>query len=551
MTSNNITKATTSGNAAIIQQMMFALNGAFKKILLYPSHHAICQSALSSLKEVLDQCFVQNEVIVIKIDQGQIFYNDEVIHEGPMNEENLAFILFRDGIYMLEFHKSIETWEIYSFLQVLQRHQILTEDAENDIVTALWELDFPHLDYSAEDVGFDTGEEFEIPDLDNPETFADAQDFSPADLEDNQPASSPDTPVYDWKLQNITPEDRDYLHKLIVEDENLERIEYVLHILLYVLEQQKKPGNFSDVMPYLYEKLMAAMKEKKYKSVYTTLKRLKITPNPKQPADHWSTPLIKDFFDSLSKPEFINVLKDDLERVDGCGSETLSDLKRALLLLNPDAVENLAPLLLETKSVQTKKMLMTVIGALGEQNYSCFDSLLSASDTDLVKLLIHVMGFMKNEQSIKRLHELLQSASAPIRKEALTSVFRRNSNMASELLWLLNDPDEGVQRLFLRFADQKRDLKTEKSLLAYLKKKRFRSGSKDILFRVHTTLGKCGSDESLPFLRKNLFLFPFFGILRSKKSLRYQVSISTLRELKTSNAEALLKRVTKKIIQSQ
>ncbi len=248
----------------IIFQIMFALNGAFKKILLYPPDHAIYQSALSSLQEVLDEYLAQNEGFVLIVDQGRISHDDSVIHEGPMNEENLAFILFRDGIYMIEFKKSIETWEIHSFLEVLQRHQILTEEAENDIVTALWELDLPHLDYRAEDVGFDTDEEFEIPDLNISENKAGTQDFSPADRHDSYPELSLDTPVYDLKLQKITPEDRDHLRLLIVEDENLEHVEYVLSILLYILEQQKKPVNFSDVMPYLLLELTAAMTENKF-----------------------------------------------------------------------------------------------------------------------------------------------------------------------------------------------------------------------------------------------------------------------------------------------
>ncbi len=186
---------------------------------------------------------------------------------------------------------------------------------------------------------------------------------------------------------------------------------------------------------------------------------------------------------------------------------------------------------------------MTVIATLGEREYRVFENLVSTADTDLVKLLTRVMGFMKNEQSIKQLRDLLHHASAAVRKEALSTIFQRNSNMAGELSWMLNDPDEGIQRLFLHFAGQKRDRKTEKQLLDYLRKKHLRSGNKEILFRAYSALGKCGSDASLPLLRKNLFFLPILGLRRSKKSLRCQASLFTLRELNTPAAETLLERV--------
>ena len=149
----------------LVQQTLIALNGAFKKILLYPPEHVIYQSSLDSLKKTLDRFIVKHGDLALKIERHQIRYGDEVVHDGPMNEENLAFILFRDGVYHLQFQASIALWELHSFLEILKKYQTLVNEAENDIVTALWELDLPSLTYKAEDVGFDAGEVFEIPEL--------------------------------------------------------------------------------------------------------------------------------------------------------------------------------------------------------------------------------------------------------------------------------------------------------------------------------------------------------------------------------------------------
>jgi hypothetical protein len=62
---------------------------------------------------------------------------------------------------------------------------------------------------------------------------------------------------------------------------------------------------------------------------------------------------------------------------------------------------------------------------------------------------------------------------------------------------------------------------------------------------VYIALGKCGSDESLPFLKKDLFFLSFMGILRAKKSLRRQAAVYALNGLNTDKAKSLLERKNK------
>jgi HEAT repeat protein len=164
-------------------------------------------------------------------------------------------------------------------------------------------------------------------------------------------------------------------------------------------------------------------------------------------------------------------------------------------------------------------------------------------------MLAHVMGFMKSEQSFKRLLELLRHTSESVRKGALKAISRRNSNIIiNELFWLMDDPNEGIKELFLQYAAQQRNVKTERLLLDYLKKHRIRWGKKQFFFRVYISLGKCGSDESIPFLKKDLFLLPELGILRPKKSLRRQAAVYALKGLRTAKADSMLERESKRLL---
>ncbi len=558
---------------SLAHQVMVAFNSAFKKILLYPQDHVIFQTAVNKLIQELNQYLQLYGTLQYRIDQKKIHHQEEEVHAGPLSEENLAFILFRDGIYLLEFQPAIEQWEVYQFLEVLQKHQILTEDAENDIVTALWEMELPHLGYEAEDVGFDTGADFSIPELggvvdgevydgefggENDGDYGAAEDgeTSASNDADSTGAASVDgvlplpidlnlRPAFDWNLVEITNEDRDYIQDLLLEEEKWERIEYVLYILFYILHQQRQPDDFSKVMAFLIQELKDALKNYAYESVYNTLQKLNNSLYSPKSENHWSAPMLADLFGSLSKNGFLGVLAGDWQNISACNVENLGHLKRALLLLNADIVVALGPMLLEAQSKKTRKLLMTVIGIQAERDYQPFKDLLQSSDIELMVWLAHVMGFMQNDGSLTDLQMLINHTSAAVRETALKSLFRRSPKAISELGNLLADPNESIRQLFLRYAGKHRDCNTEKLLRDYLKTQRIRSSNKQILFQVYQALGKCGSDASIPFLKKHMYILPGFSLLRSQNALNRQVAMQALIELKTVKAETLIKKTSK------
>lgn len=367
------------------------------------------------------------------------------------------------------------------------------------------------------------------------------------DVDNTPPDQSFQTPIQNRLLWEITSEDQEHLRNMLVEEEDWERIEYVLNILLYILQQQTQPDDFSEVMAFLNQELQDAMLEHKYQSVYKIFLILKKNIELHKAREHWSIPLLKDFFASVSSKTFLNVMQDDWHHIAECTPEELVYLKRTLIILNAEAIEALGPMLLETKSNQTKKLLMVVIGVLAERKFEHLGKLLSSTHSELLKMLIHVIRFMKSKESFQCLPELLRHESADVRKEALKAIYQRNSKMIGELGLLLDDPDEDVQQLFLKYAGQQRDVRTEKLLLDYLKKHRIRAGNKQFLSRVYMALGKCGSDESLPFLKKNLFFLSRLRFLRSKKSLRRRAAEYALKEINTDKAKLMLNKSSNRL----
>lgn len=125
---------------------------AAKNYAMYPETHVTCQNSLQTFKSRID-VFVENYGdLRFDVEKDRLLFQSEMVQQDDPKTVKLAFPLFRDGIQWLEFKQGLELWEISGFLKIHNQYGILQEEVKGDLVTALWEMDFPHLQYAAMDV---------------------------------------------------------------------------------------------------------------------------------------------------------------------------------------------------------------------------------------------------------------------------------------------------------------------------------------------------------------------------------------------------------------
>ena len=125
---------------------------ALRNFTLYPEDHAICRKSLAVVRDRLDGFLAGRGSLLLTVEKERFLFQGEAVQQGTPQQEELAFQLFREGIQWLEFHSGITQEELNAFFGLLNRYRTVKEDAEGDLVTALWEADFPYLKYHNEDV---------------------------------------------------------------------------------------------------------------------------------------------------------------------------------------------------------------------------------------------------------------------------------------------------------------------------------------------------------------------------------------------------------------
>jgi hypothetical protein len=528
-----------------VKQILFALNGTFKKLNLYFENHTIYQNALNQLKKLFDEYFNLHGDLRFEIYRDRILFGEEIVQQDNLEPNDLFYILFRDGVLWISFQAGLELWELDTFYKIVQKHMSLEVDAEDDVVTALWEFNLHGIMYEAADLDLGAEDVLEDPDArccpDPDERRSNEEQSPPAELAAHENHFVPLNEQDD--IWHLTASEREAVRKMVAEEEKLDGTDHVVDVLFYILRQLGQPGkDIDELLGTLIQELREAALNGRFAYFRDVLQKLRQHRLDMENGHHWSAPYLKRFFSSLTEPSFLNILISVASQVEDCEPEERTALKKALLLLDASAVLSLGPLLMEIKTTKMYQLLLATIGTLAGRNFSYLDKLLASGNPELVRRLVFVLGYLKDGPSRQALARLLSHGSEVVRKEALKTFLTRDGQSLNEVFGLIDDPDKSIRMLLLKHLAKEKNLQAEALLLDYLMNQRSGNKGDNDHLKAFEALGRCGSDRSIAFLEKELFKWPLLGVLRSPRSKRRQAALVALKALNTPKAAKLTTR---------
>jgi len=535
------------------RQILFAFSGAYKKLNLYSETHNVYKEALRHLQNIVAPFVQQHGHLRLHIERDRITFNGESVYEGTSEPTDFVSILHRDGFLWVEFKEGIESWEIDTFLKAMRDHSVLGEDAEDDIVTTLWEFDLPSIAYEADELVLGLNDDLVIEDL--PCRPPESDDATARDDEcqsnsrstgignlSEEAAAAVKAPA---QLYRLSQEEREQLEKMIAAEERMDGSDHVVDVLLYIIGNHCLPEDVDELLAYMGHELREALLQGRFLYLHTVLIKFRKQFKSYQSKSHWATPYLERFILKLSNGSFLENLLEISPLIDESKPQGLSDLKAFLSLLNPEAVAALAPIMLKVQSAKLQRILLNAIASLSKRDIRPLEKLLLASDKILAGRLVFILKFFNDDHARKLLSRLLCDESATIRLQALKAVLagKEQTLVPEEAATLLGDPDEEVRKLLLQSLAGEKSVQSEKILLDHLKSLRPEDEEPEYFLSVCRSLGKCGSYRSVPFLKSLLFKWPQFGILRPGNSIQRRGAILALEALGTTEATDLIKKV--------
>lgn len=527
------------------RRIVTALVGTVKKINFYSESHSVYHRALKNLMDIFDAYFSRFGNFRIHIQRNQIIYDNEIVYEGNSNPFDLAFLLHRDGILWLEFQIDTELYEIDTFFRILHDRRLLTEDPEDDIVTALWEFNLPSIAYEAADLQLEYQDNLNFRTESRGNAQNEGMEENEADIRSESIYSNVATFILSatctddpWQL---SAEERKQLREMIAAEEKLDGSDYVMDALLYILEEYPCEEDIEALLETLLQEFREILTNARFTYLlHTYLKLKKIA--TRHTRLKWIRTKLDSLFASLSSRPFFNGLLKIPADVYNLDDTQLDDLKRFLVMLDPSAILDLGPIVRDIRPVELRHLIMEAIRFLAASDFGPLEKLITESDADQIIGVVPVLGVLKDWRSRQTLINLLRHPSEMVRMQALKTFMTRDHQAINEIFPLIDDPDERIRAFVLKRLGRRRCGEVEGKILDYLKTYRPSEKNSGHFYAICSVLGRCGSERSIPYLSQLLFRWPMMGILRPAGSPLRKGAVAALEALRTEKAAMLIER---------
>ncbi len=520
---------------------------ALKNSALYPEYHCGYRKSAEKLISVINDFFNYYRYLRFYIENDRMVFRGETVWNESGKTEKFASVLFRDGVRWIEFKGGIEVEEITEFFKIFKKYKVLDDDADGDLVTALWEANLPHLRYEAEDVFWEghaisVEELFRIRGQQKEDRKAEDSESSEKQTADAYSVSSCMSDSEIWKLSAA---EIAILQQMVFREENEDKSKDVLDVLMIILEEQKSEEDFRATFEFLKREFQEVFKRAEFEALIKFLKRLHKFAAICQSEKPWAFPLFNQFFIDISGSEMTDLLKHVRPILEGLTDIRISQFRTMFRYMLPESILSLGMMLSESKSSELRRCIMEIIGFMAKKDIRPLENLMKKSDENLKKRLIYILGYLKTRDAEDLLVKTLSDPSEPVRRYALNTLLSTGYASFKVLVRCLDDPAESVRNIVSEYLGRKKDIHAESSLLDYLRNCQFQNKDHRHILQCFKVLGKCGSDNSLPFLEKILFERTWSSIFSSECSSEREAAACALTEIGTIASNTLLAKACK------
>lgn len=143
-------KKELTDEAKAVRDLILAFLKARKNLKLYPENNPIFIKTIDEIYKRATDVLATRESLTLRVTKNEILCSGELVYEGATKEDNLALFFFRDGLREICFMPGLEREELRKFLGIISV-DLDRENAEDDLVTLLWQSDFQHITYKVDE----------------------------------------------------------------------------------------------------------------------------------------------------------------------------------------------------------------------------------------------------------------------------------------------------------------------------------------------------------------------------------------------------------------
>jgi HEAT repeat protein len=409
-----------------------------RKILrMYPDTNPIYIKNLKDISDKFSDYFSSSDNLVLRFARNDIYVDSESVYNNSEKKDNLALLFFKDGIRELTFHKDISDEELEGFLKIISL-EFDRETIEDDIVTLLWQKDFKHIHYIADDSFLTENEDDEASVISGLQrTTTDPVDLKKA-YEDslNEEDSATSVPIIP-----LTAEDFKLLLTTIEKDRE-EKLDKFFSMLFELFYDAERSVEYEDIVLFFMKTIEFSLGNSKFLIITNVLERMKKIISDENTDTEMKRSAIRVLL-FVSGSKMINLIGTIL------ASERKIDknvFQNFVCLLDKNAISPFINLLGELQGIHARRMVIDALVSLGPKDMPPLVKGLNHSQWFVIRNIIYILRQIGDRSVIKHIAKAAKHEDVRVRREVLRTLGELgNDSVLDTLKECLQDQDTKIR----------------------------------------------------------------------------------------------------------
>jgi len=405
-----------------VQELLQALAKAVRALTLYLPNNPIYQRAVDQVRARFALIWDATDELTLDVRETTLGWGEEVVYSNDTKAESLAWTLYKDGIRTLTMLRGVERDEIVRFLEVIVQVRALPAEAEDDLLTLLWEEEFGRLRYSFTDLLAEGVAPLE-PESQGPE--APPAEVAQAVQQEAQPNAPGVVSLedFDSTLYFLEEAEVERLREEIAREYQLDLRQNVLAVLFDLIELEADEAVRAEVVDIIVQFLPYLLGGGDYRSVGYVLREARAVTERVRDLAPSHRAKLRDLPGSLSHAEAIEQL---LQAIDAALAPPPPDeLGELFAEIRPEALPALLSWLDRLSSADVRNAVEKAAERLAELQPAALAAAIAGSDATVASYGARLAGRLRLTGAVGTLGQQLSRDDADIRlaaAEALAAI---------------------------------------------------------------------------------------------------------------------------------
>jgi hypothetical protein len=436
-----------------ITELLSLINKGVRATQLYLPNNPVYQRAVDNVRGGFRQVFQSVDELSLKVTEGELTWDDEVVYSNESKSESIAWLLFKDGVRSLTFKPGVEADELVKFLRILHQARTLQADAADDILTLLWEQDFQFISHTFREllsesaVPIEAGEP--IPEVTKSDVVQYAHEEAPP-----RPAGMVSMEDFDTTLYFLDEKEIAYIHGEVEREYSQDLRGNVIAMLFDLLELQTYGTVRAELISILENLIPYLLGAGDFRSVAYILRETRTILQRARELIQEHRQSLASLPDRLSKPEALSQLLQSLD--EATVHPTEDDLSELFQELRPEALVTLMGWVPRLSNERVKGLVVSAAERLAQANTAEVLKALAAEDGDTQLEMVKLAGRLKLAGAPDGMGRLLEIGDRPLKLavvEALTAIGSPSAMRVIERT--IDDSDRDVRIAGVKFLASK------------------------------------------------------------------------------------------------